>query len=72
MSKFLVSFNGEKCKGCELCASVCPKHLPAPGKTMNSKGYFIMEIADMDSCVGCQSCALICPDGAISIWKEED
>ena len=35
-----VTFNTERCKGCELCVSVCPKHIVAIDTAVtNRKGY---------------------------------
>jgi 2-oxoglutarate ferredoxin oxidoreductase subunit delta len=71
MAKFQVLFDGDVCKGCELCAAFCPKGLIAPSDVINDKGYAPASIARQEECVGCQSCALVCPDGAISVYMEE-
>ncbi|MCR4963695.1 MAG: 4Fe-4S binding protein [Firmicutes bacterium] len=66
----LVTINGEKCKGCGLCARACPKNIIALSKTkLNSKGYQVAEILDMAACIACASCARTCPDVAIEIEK---
>jgi len=70
MAKFEVRFNGDVCKGCELCKLFCPKKLITKSSHINNKGYSPAEILDMDGCTGCKCCALVCPDGAISIYKE--
>ena len=72
MAKFLVKFDGEKCKGCELCRNFCPKKIIVMSTHINNKGYCPPMIEHQEECVGCTSCALMCPDGAISIYKEED
>lgn len=69
--KFEVKFRAEKCKGCELCATVCPKKIISVNGPVNQKGYRTPQIEDMDGCIGCTSCALMCPDGAISIYEKE-
>ena len=72
MASSKVTINTERCKGCELCASVCPKQILAIGTHgVNAKGYHPIEVTDMDACIACASCAMMCPDGAISIMKEE-
>lgn len=50
----------DKCKGCSLCAEVCPHRV------------FIIEngkadIVDKDRCMECGACALNCPFEAISV-----
>ena len=72
MKKFIVKFDGEKCKGCELCLTVCPKKIIAMSEHVNNKGYFPATIRDQASCIGCTSCAIMCPDGAIEIFAEEE
>lgn len=71
MRKFIVRFRPDKCKGCELCLTVCPKKIISMSSHVNSKGYCPAEIADISACIGCTSCALICPDGAISIFEDD-
>ncbi len=72
MAKGIVKINGERCKGCELCVSVCPKTvLKLHEKEFNSKGYRPAHPAT-EECIGCGSCALVCPDGAISVYIDEE
>ena len=65
-----VTFDSDRCKGCELCALVCPKHIIAldVGR-LNRKGYHPAAITDMASCIACASCAKICPDSVITVEK---
>ena len=73
MAKGLVKFDEERCKGCELCISVCPvKILKLHDININSKGFRSACVIDVDKCIGCASCALICPDGAISVYIKEN
>ncbi|MDR3210087.1 MAG: 4Fe-4S binding protein [Oscillospiraceae bacterium] len=72
MARFIVEFEGEVCKGCELCRSVCPKDVIEMSGAINAKGYSPASFARPEDCVGCTSCALVCPDGAITIYKEEE
>ena len=71
MAKFMVQFDGEVCKGCELCGAFCPKGIIVMSSHINNKGYSPASIERMDECSGCRSCALVCPDGAIAIFREE-
>ncbi|MCF0120734.1 MAG: 4Fe-4S binding protein [Oscillospiraceae bacterium] len=71
MAKFLVKFDGEVCKGCELCRTFCPKKIIVMSTHINNKGYCPPMIEKPEECIGCASCATMCPDGAISIYKED-
>lgn len=65
-----VSFNEERCKGCELCTTVCPKKIVEMSKDrLNSKGFHPAQVTDMDKCIGCAFCARICPDVVIRVEK---
>ncbi|MDD5645307.1 MAG: 4Fe-4S binding protein [bacterium] len=61
-----IKINGEKCKGCGYCISVCPQKAFAISRKLNSKGYSICEYT-RDECRGCGLCAVVCPDCAIEI-----
>ena len=69
--QFKVVFNRERCKGCELCKSFCPKKLIEMDTQVNARGYCPAMMTDQSQCIGCTSCALVCPDGAIEIYEEE-
>lgn len=65
-----VTFDSDRCKGCELCALVCPKHIIAlDTAVLNRKGYHPAAVMDMAGCIGCASCAKICPDSVITVEK---
>lgn len=61
----------DRCKGCLLCATVCPKEIIVQSDRFNQQGYKVAEVPgeDMDKCTGCASCAKICPDVAIKVYK---
>ena len=65
-----LSFEKNKCKGCELCISVCPKDILALSDTPNVKGYRPATCLDETQCIGCTSCARMCPDSIITIIKD--
>ena len=74
MSKFTVTFNRDKCKGCELCLNACPRHIISLLPQLNRQGYRPAGI-DGDKqaeCIGCTSCALVCPDCCIEIFAREE
>ncbi|MDD2504298.1 MAG: 4Fe-4S dicluster domain-containing protein, partial [Clostridia bacterium] len=53
-----VTFDEDRCKGCELCVSVCPKHVVHMTKDrINKKGYHPATVDEMDKCIGCAFCA---------------
>jgi 2-oxoglutarate ferredoxin oxidoreductase subunit delta len=69
--KFRIIIDRERCKGCVMCVSVCPKSVLIMTKKLNSKGNHYPETPRIRDCVGCQQCALICPDAAIEIEQED-
>ena len=66
-----VVFLEERCKGCLLCASVCPKKIINLSERFNRQGYNTVEVTEMERCTGCASCATICPDCAIRVYRNE-
>ena len=68
MAKITVNF--EKCKGCGLCTTACPKKIvELQKKKRNSKGYFTAVCIDDDACIGCKSCAIMCPDCCVTVER---
>ena len=66
-----VTFREERCKGCELCVSACPKKIIAISKDrINAKGFSPAEITDQEKCIGCAFCATVCPDVVITVEKD--
>ena len=65
-----LTFDTDRCKGCELCILTCPKHILALDEGTNVKGYRPAVCTDEAACVGCASCARICPDSIITIEKD--
>ena len=59
----------EICKGCGLCADVCPKKILALSNQINSKGYHPIAMTDQSKCIGCAFCARMCPDAVIRVEK---
>ncbi len=66
----VLTFDKDRCKGCELCVAVCPKHiLTLDEKTVNRKGYHPAALTDPEQCVACASCARMCPDSVITVER---
>jgi len=72
-AKGRVSFDENRCKGCELCTTVCPvKIIKMDRKRINVKGYHPATVDEMEKCIACQNCATICPDVVISVEKDTE
>jgi len=65
-----VEFREDRCKGCSLCISVCPKKIILLREdVLNCKGFHPAGVDEMDKCIGCAFCAVICPDSVIEVEK---
>ncbi len=68
MARAIIDEN--RCKGCGLCTTACPKNIVALSETrLNSKGYHPAEVTDPEKCIGCAMCARMCPDTAITVER---
>lgn len=66
---FRLTIDIDRCKGCELCIAVCPRHTLAMSATLNAGGIHYPQITPAHDCLGCRQCAIICPEAAIEIEK---
>ena len=72
MGKGIIKFDEERCKGCELCISVCPiKIIKMHDTKTNANGFHPAGIEEMDKCIACASCAMVCPDVVITVYAED-
>jgi len=62
-----VKINQERCKGCLLCLSVCPKKSLTVEQKLSRRGVKAAKFKDGAQCIGCAMCAVICPDACIEI-----
>jgi 2-oxoglutarate ferredoxin oxidoreductase subunit delta len=59
----------DRCKGCELCISACPKHcLALTTGAVNALGHHPIHLVDADACTSCALCARICPDSVFTVY----
>ena len=59
----------DRCKGCELCVGVCPKHVLEHDRTrVNVLGHHPIRLTDQEACTSCALCARICPDAVFTIY----
>jgi len=59
----------EYCKGCGLCAAVCPlKHL-AISDELGPLGVNPVRTVGEARCTLCRNCTTVCPDGAIRLIR---
>jgi 2-oxoglutarate ferredoxin oxidoreductase subunit delta len=71
MARGTITIDENRCKGCELCTTVCPKNLIQMATRFSLRGYRPAILADSAGlCTGCLLCAAICPDVAITVYRE--
>ena len=59
----------DRCKGCALCVSVCPKHILAIDETtVNALGHHPVRLIDASACTSCVLCARMCPDAVLTVY----
>ena len=68
-----IVIDAERCKGCRLCISVCPKEIIGLASHINQKGYTPAAVIEekANECTGCAVCAMMCPDTAISVYRHD-
>ena len=65
-----LTFRTDRCKGCGLCVTACPKDVLAlASDQINAKGHHPVTAIKEDECVGCAFCATMCPDCIITVEK---
>ena len=65
-----IEIDKERCKGCQLCMTYCPKACIEEDKSINKKGVYPVLFLDREKkCTGCSFCAIICPDLCITVYR---
>lgn len=66
-----IKIDAERCKGCCLCVSECPRGCIRMSEIFNKSGNSFAEVNDIENCTGCALCCQICPDMAIEIKAKQ-
>jgi 2-oxoglutarate ferredoxin oxidoreductase subunit delta len=69
---FFHHIDENRCKGCGLCVTVCPKNVLEISEQVSPKGYFPAFQARPEDCIFCALCCVMCPDVAITITEETE
>jgi len=64
--------NDDRCKGCGLCVTVCPKNVLEISNDVSANGYFPAYQARPEDCISCALCCIMCPDVAITISEIQE
>lgn len=67
-AKGFIKVDEQACKGCGLCATVCPVKCIGYADKTNNKGYYYA-LMENDKCIGCANCAEVCPDSVITVYR---
>jgi 2-oxoglutarate ferredoxin oxidoreductase subunit delta len=72
MAKGMVIIDEDRCKGCGLCVTFCPKQvLQLAEERFNVKGYPPVEKVNPEACIGCATCATVCPDLVFTVYRQK-
>ena len=69
---YIHEIDSDRCKGCGLCVTICPKKVLEISEKVNTKGYFPAFQARPEDCIKCALCGVMCPDVAITITETEE
>jgi len=67
--QYLIEIDKDRCKGCALCTTACPRQLLSLSEQESDAEYPVAVIHNRENCIGCALCASICPDIAIKVFS---
>jgi 2-oxoglutarate ferredoxin oxidoreductase subunit delta len=67
--QYLIEIDIDRCKGCALCTTACPRQLLSLSEQESDAEYPVAVIHNKENCIGCALCASICPDIAIKVFS---
>ncbi len=65
-----ISIITQRCKGCEICVTYCPRAVLRLASSSNAKGYHYPQVERADACVACGLCQIMCPEFAIFVQEQ--
>jgi hypothetical protein len=63
----IITVDAVRCKGCNICVSICTKQVFTLSAKRNNYGTTMPEAVKEKECIGCKLCEKLCPDAAINV-----
>ncbi len=60
------------CKGCQICAEVCPRDVLVMADAPDKWEGTLADIKNIDACTACMLCEIECPDFAIRVFSVKE